>query len=216
MCESTLKNGAFNICAVTFGQGLGKTLLLAVYKALWVSTNDIESMCDVIDSLVSRFSHVVMAGDFNFPEMNWLNMHATADSADERFLLHLITEHSLSQIVTQPMRERAILDLVSLCDTLRADVVEHLPPIAGSHHDAKLWHVILPALQHRRNLCHRVDYAKLNCALSLIDWIVAFKDCAVMDDYAACFTNLVLYTVNKGSAFVPLFCRLWLPKHIVV
>ena len=173
-------------------------------------------MCGVIDSLVSRFSRVVMAGDFNFPGMNWLNVRATADSADERFLRHLITEHSLSQIVTQSTRERAIFDLVFLSDTLRADDVEHLPPIAGSDHDAQLWYVTLPALQRRRNLRRHVDYAKLNCALSLIDWTVAFKGCAVTDDYAARFTNLVLDAVNKFSAFVPLFRRLRLPKQIVM
>ena len=173
-------------------------------------------MCDVIESLVSRFSRVVMAGYFNFPGMNWLNVHVTADSADERFLRHLITEHSLSQIATQPTRERAILDLVFLSDTLRADDVEHQPLIAGSDHKAQLWHVTLPAVQCRRNLCRHVDYAKLNCALSLIDLTVAFKGCAVTDDYAACFTNLVLDAVNKCSAFVLHFRRPRLPKHIVV
>ena len=205
LSDSVTPNGAFNIYAVTFGQGLGKTLLLAVYKAPWASANDVESMCDVIDSLVSRFSHIVIAGDFNFPGMNRLNVRATVDSADERFLRHLITEHSLSQIVTQPTRKRAILDLVFLSDTLRADDVEHLPPIAGSDHDAELWYVTLPALQRRKNLRRHVDYAKLNCALSLIDWTVAFKGCAVTDDYAARFTNKVLDAVNKCSAFVPLF-----------
>ena len=214
--DNVTPNGTFNICAVTFGQGLGKTLLLAVYKAPWASANDVESMCDVIDSLVSLFSRVVMAGDFNFPGMNWLNVRATADSVDERFLQHHITEHSLSQIVTQPTRERAILDLVFLSDTLRADDVEHLPPNAGSDHDAQLWYVTLPALQRRRNLRRYVDYAKLNCALSLIGWTAAFKGCAVTDDYAARFTNLVLDAANKCSAFVPLFRRPRLPKHIVV
>ena len=102
LSDNVTPNGAFNICAVTFGQGLGKTLLLAVYKAPWALANDVKSMCDVIDSLVSRFSRIVMAGDFNFPTMNWLNVRAAVDSADESFLRHLITEHSLSQIVTQP------------------------------------------------------------------------------------------------------------------
>ena len=62
LSDNVTPNGIFNICAVTFGQGLGKTLLLAVYKVPWASANDVESMCDVIDSLVSRFSRVVMAG----------------------------------------------------------------------------------------------------------------------------------------------------------
>ena len=216
LSDNVTPNCAFNICAVTFSQGLGKIVLLAVYKAPWASAKDVESMCDVFDSLVSRFSRVVMAGDFNFPWMNWLNVGATADLADERFLRHLITEHSLSQIVTQPTRERAILDLVFLSYTLRVDDVKHLPPIAGSDHDAQLWHVTLPVLQrHRKLRCH-VDYAKLNCALCLIDWTVAFKSCEVTDDYAARFTNLVLYAVNKCSAFLPLFRRPRLPKYIVL
>ena len=143
-------------------------------------------------------------------------MRASVDSADGRFLRRLITEHSLSQIVTQPMRERAILDLVFLSDTLQANDVEHLPPITGSNHDAQLWHVTFPGLQRHRNLRRNVDYAKLNCTLRLIDWTVAFKGCAVTYDYAARFTNLVLDAVNKCSAFVPLFRRPRLPKHIVV
>ena len=99
---------------------------------------------------------------------------------------------------------------------LRADDVEHLPPIASSDHDAQLWYVTLPALQRHRNLHRHVDYAKLNCALSLIDWKVAFKGCAVSDDYAVRFTNLVLDAVNKCSAYLPLFRLPQLPKHIVV
>ena len=79
-----------------------------------------------------------------------------------------------------------------------------------------IWYVTLPALQHRRNLRRHVDYAKLNCALNLIDWTVAFNGCAVTDDYAALFTNLVLDAVNKCSAIVPLFRRPRLPKHFVV
>ena len=99
---------------------------------------------------------------------------------------------------------------------LRADDVEHLPPIARSDHDVQLWYVTLLALQCHRNLRRHVDYTKLNCALNLIDWTVAFKGCAVTDDYTVRFTNLVLDAVNKCSAFVPLFRRLQLPKHIVV
>ena len=118
LSDNVMPNGAFNICAVTFGQSHGKTLLLTVYKAPWASANNVESMYNVIDSLVSRLSRVVIAGDFNFPGMNWLNVGATADSADERFLQHLITENSLAQIITQPTRERAILDLIFLSDTL--------------------------------------------------------------------------------------------------
>ena len=213
LSDNITPNEAFNISAITIGQNHGKVLLLAVYKAPWASDNDVESMCDVIDSLVSRFSRVVMAGDFNFPGMNWLNVRA--NSAEELFLLHLITEHNLSQIVTQPTRERAILDLVFLSDTLLADEVEHLPPIAGSGYDAQLWHITLPTFQRRRNLRRRVDYTKLNYALSLIDWTVDFKGCVVTDDYAARFTNLILDAMNKCLIFVPFFRRPWLPKHIV-
>ena len=93
-------------------------------------------MCNTIDHLAYRFNHIIMAGDFNFLNMKWLDTSANDDSPDEALLRQLAAEHYLNQIVTQPTRDAAIIDLIFTSDTLNNSNVKQLPAIAGSDHNA--------------------------------------------------------------------------------
>ena len=93
-------------------------------------------MCNTIDHLAYRFNHVIIAGDFNFPNIKWLDTSANEYSPDEALLRQLVVEHHLHQIVTQSTQDAAIIDLIFISDTLNNSNVKQLPAIAGSDHNA--------------------------------------------------------------------------------
>ena len=88
----------------TIGQGRQRTLLLAVYRPDWADTADTEALCDCIDRLVSRYDNVIMAGDFNFPGMQWSTPGLNDDTKRESILRYLVIEHHLTQLVRQASR----------------------------------------------------------------------------------------------------------------
>lgn len=59
---------------------------------------------------------MILAGDFNAPDINWPNLDSYLTSPSER-LLEMIDEHDLKQLVESPTRRQGntqnILDLVS-------------------------------------------------------------------------------------------------------
>ena len=59
--------------------------------------------------------HIILAGDFNCPDINWENMtvkNGAADREVQQALLDLSTEHGLTQVHNQPTRDNNMLDLV--------------------------------------------------------------------------------------------------------
>ena len=98
------------------------TKIAAVYRPPDTSDNSFENLLSFLDKGITNLCHpnrhmdIIMAGDFNFPDINWLTSHIhignklTTNSEDQ--LLRFMEKHFLSQYVNQPTRERNILDLL--------------------------------------------------------------------------------------------------------
>ena len=59
--------------------------------------------------------HIILAGDFNCPDINWEKMSVNKGAADrevQQALLYVTIEHGLSQVHDQPTRDNNLLDLV--------------------------------------------------------------------------------------------------------
>ena len=76
--DVTPKN-AYNVCAVSVGQGRNRTLL-AVYRPKSTTIVDTDEMCNHIDNFAMHYNNIVMASDFNFSGMQWSNFCPTNDS----------------------------------------------------------------------------------------------------------------------------------------
>ena len=67
-------------------------------------------MQDVLQN--STYQDLVIIGDFNLPEIDWLDVRAACDSANNSILIDVIRDNFFTQLVNEPTRECNILDLV--------------------------------------------------------------------------------------------------------
>ena len=63
----------------------------------------------------NKSKHILLAGDFNCPDINWENLTVRSNAPDreiQQALIDITTEHGLTQVHNQPTRQDNILDLV--------------------------------------------------------------------------------------------------------
>ena len=60
----------------------------------------------------STYQDLVIIGDFNLPGIDWFDVRATCDSANNSLLIDIIQDNFLTQLVNETTRECNILDLV--------------------------------------------------------------------------------------------------------
>jgi hypothetical protein len=77
---------------------------------------DLENLRLSLDKLTNgKPKHVIIAGDFNCPDIDWVNMEiktGTSDREVQQALLDITSEYGLTQIHDKPTREGNMLDLV--------------------------------------------------------------------------------------------------------
>ena len=129
---------------------------------------------------------IIIAGDFNFPDINWVTSHIhlgnklTTNSEDQ--LLRFMEKHFLSQYVNQPTRERNILDLLL---TNNDNLVLHTSSeeTTLSDHNIVMVHTTyniqnqkttnppsIPKHSFRSLNLFKADFEKINTHLETIKW----------------------------------------------
>ena len=146
-----------------------------------------------------------MASDFNFPNIKWLDTSANDDSPDEVLLRQLVAEHHLNQIVTQPTRDAAVIDLIFISDTLNNSNVKQLPAIAGSDHNALQVHNQFPLTSSKTRFRRYMDYDKLKQVISQVNWTAEFHDYITTDEYTQRLTSILRDKTDKCNHVSPLF-----------
>ena len=63
------------------------------------------------NTICDKYENIVIAGDFNLPNINWVTMENTT-GVDELFFVQMLNDHYLSQLNQIPSRGNNILDLV--------------------------------------------------------------------------------------------------------
>ena len=94
-----------------------KDIYLCSYYMPHRNLNDIARLDESLKEVTNhkKGKHIILAGDFNCPDINWEEMTVNKGAADrevQQALLDLTTEHGLSQIHDQPTRDNNLLDLV--------------------------------------------------------------------------------------------------------
>ena len=70
-------------------------------------------------------------GDFNYPNIDWNNLHTTCDGSD---FMNLIMDNFLCQHVNFPTRENNILDLFISSDPNMVDNLQCVGKLGSSDH----------------------------------------------------------------------------------
>lgn len=96
-----------------------------------------------LGGLMNEDINVVLAGDLNQPEIDWLNWSSPSRRSDdsdgtdrlskEEKFLHFCSESGLQQFVDKPTRGHNLLDLVLAKDDSIEDIVVSNAPITTDH-----------------------------------------------------------------------------------
>ena len=94
-----------------------KDLYLSSFYMPHCNMNDINNLNDSLKKLSNskKSKHIILAGDFNCPDIYWENLVVKQGAADreiQQALVDLSIEHGLTQIHNEPTRYGNMLDLV--------------------------------------------------------------------------------------------------------
>jgi len=126
-----------------------KMLIDVVYHSPNSNSEYNSKIIDLIPKLSEcvGYSHCLLLGDFNFPNINWASLDG--DQSLSAGFLNACEDAFLTQHVTKPTRHRhgqtsSILDLIftSDSDMIEDSNITHLSPLGSSDHEVLLWNVI--------------------------------------------------------------------------
>ena len=147
--------------------------------------NDHLNKClkDVCNS--SKFTHLLMCGDTNFPEINWVDGISPIDPLHKASLfMETVRDCFLYQKVTAPTHQRKgqqanTLDLVFTNEDGMVGEVEHTAPIGKSHHDTLIFKFCgykdIPKLSQKKFKFDQGDYDQIRQNLVTINWENMFQ-----------------------------------------
>jgi len=156
--------------------------------------------------------YVLIAGDFNLPEIRWPIDRVNAnDNSPAGYLRQTVQNSSLSQLITQPTRFRlnqrpSVLDLVFTNDESSVSALEYLPPLNKSDHvvlDIRLQFSVQTTPRRMEKHITKVNYSKANEDLLRVDWTTEFQLQDVNSMWCTFKTKLqTVLTGNSSSKVV--------------
>ena len=162
-------------------------------------------MSDCICNMPSPLPHVIFLGDFNLPNIDWVNARFTNLVATH--LCPIIEDLFLEQLVQEPTRGNNILDLIfsekELIDSI------NVTKTCLSDHSMLLCHTLIPICSlinlDRKNLPSSVfeslnfrngNWDLLRSSISDIDWISMLSELNTNDCYKSFIDNISLVCCN--------------------
>ena len=122
--------------------GAKKLLVCAYYRPDERDEKSLLELDKALSKVGDKNCHIWIAGDFNFPDFDWSDNHhpyirpGSSSGPLHRKFLEILNEHSLTQVVNKPTRNKATLDLMLMNIESCLNRVEILPPFAD--HDTVL------------------------------------------------------------------------------
>ena len=134
------------------------------------------SLCNLLSS-ICNYTHLLICGDFNYPNINWVNM--SSGSPASQLFLQTIQDHYLYQHVQNPTRYRDnstphVLDLIFSNQKDFVEDIQYLPGLGLSDHVClefgfKCYSLYNPVSIPKFNL-RSADFPKMRQLISDVDW----------------------------------------------
>jgi len=164
------------------------------------------NMCDLISVLCDVRHAVYVAGDFNFPSINWDSLSLPDNGSIESVFVECLLQNNLTQFVTEPTRDKNVLDLIVSNVENGVFDVRIVEPFLSSDHCAIEFSVLGPVSQSALPSPHRdfknADYDLINGFLSNVEWEMLFAQCqSDVQDYWDVFISVVNSAIE---AYVPM------------
>ena len=166
--------------------------------------------CGVFHKYVHSHTHLLLMGDFNFPNIDWCNncVYDSGGSLTSK-LFDITQDLFLTQHTSQPTRHRpgqrsSVLDLIFTLDPENVDDLIHLPPVGSSDHQYLIWSYVCNKGFHsdcntgmKFNYC-KGDYNSMNEILAESDWHTLLNSSSVEENWST-FKNLL---INLADEFI--------------
>ena len=165
----------------------------------------------VSDKLMSSNEKLVLAGDFNYREVNWQQMSCNCQKEHlANQFLELVGEHFLTQFVkecthTRGAQEPTLVDLIIANDHEFISNIVHSAPIGRSHHDVLSFNInintksIKPVIYEKFNL-NKADFQSMREAVYAVDWQRELEACSDVDE---CWNKIETKLHNVSNEFIP-------------
>ena len=169
------------------------------YKSPTAGLEEITKMSDQIRK-ASSYQSVIM-GDFNYPGINWETGETL--TATEGQFFELINDCFLIQHVTEPTRDKNVLDLVFTTEKGMFENLEIKDPIGKSDHNTLVWELVTQTVIPQNNVMsfsyHRGNYQGMRESINSINWSELFDEKDVKECWGI-FRDRLLSEIEK---FVP-------------
>ena len=116
-------------------------LVGTMYRSPNSTSDNNDNLLKIIKSLgpVSKYSHILLLGDYNFKNIDWESGLVSGNCDDEEKFLEATQDAYLYQHVRQPTRARgrdvpSLIDLIFTNEENMISNVEHLSPLGSSDH----------------------------------------------------------------------------------
>ena len=134
------------------------------------------ALCNLLSS-IHGYSHVLICGDFNYPNINWSTL--SCNTTYSQMFLDTIHDHCLFQHITEPTHYRPnivanTLDLVFTNEDGMINSVEYLPGIGSSDHVCLRFSLLCysnytQVCRPKYNL-NRADFDRMRQLLQDVNW----------------------------------------------
>ena len=164
-----------------------KHRFIAVYRTPVLDLCATDHLMNCLNLLCDVVYGVTICGDFNLPNINWVN-------GFDLSCLHLLkarlasfaVDNDMSQLVHEPTRLTHILDLLLVDDPLVVFDVNVSSPFSTSDYNSITWLMWHPVAVSKRPAVtrfnfQRCNYGAMNAYLSQINWIQLFSVVAPND-----------------------------------
>ena len=94
----------------------------------------IEKLCNLLYVLCSISHEKIIIGDFNFANISWDIYNYSSKSLQENLFLEFLNANSLKQLITEPTRDKNILDLILTDSSSLVNEITISCPFSSSDH----------------------------------------------------------------------------------
>ena len=159
-----------------------KLLVGCIYRSESGSDDNNNKLRLLIREAVSKkYSHVLLMGDFNYPDIDWTNWTTKSESTEsqEFKFIECIRDSFLFQHITNPTRVRGsdtpnVLDLIFTNESNMASNIEYQSPLGKSDHSVLKFdfncYTVIQNYSRKKVYYNKADYNTIREALHKIEW----------------------------------------------
>ncbi len=150
-----------------------KQLLGCIYRSPSTNNDNMQSVCNLLQEVDKiNTSHLLIVGDFNFPEVDWSNYNSnTPQNHRLHIFINKILDMFLYQQITEYTRyreqqKRSLLDLILTNEEGMVNDIQYVSPLDKSDHVCLIFNTNMYASTIEnikpRYAYHRGNYENIN------------------------------------------------------